>query len=192
MYNPRNRVESLLVSPISRASAHQRAGRAGRTKPGKCFRLYTEASFYKDLQEQTYPEVGEGSSGEGLGWVRWAGQERYAGSRQGVQPARLPPAHLPASLAPTAPLLLQILRSNLGSVVLQLKKLGIDDLVRGGWLPWSAVQGMRPRNRAALLPACTAVPPLRTRCTPAHLRRDYTTFLVLNLPHGARKTRKHP
>ncbi|PRW60688.1 putative pre-mRNA-splicing factor ATP-dependent RNA helicase [Chlorella sorokiniana] len=78
VYNPRIRVESLLVSPISRASAHQRAGRAGRTKPGKCFRLYTEASFYKDLQEQTYPEI---------------------------------------------------LRSNLGSVVLQLKKLGIDDLV---------------------------------------------------------------
>jgi pre-mRNA-splicing factor ATP-dependent RNA helicase DHX15/PRP43 len=78
VYNPRIRVESLLVSPISRASAHQRAGRAGRTRPGKCFRLYTEASFKKDLQEQTYPEI---------------------------------------------------LRSNLGSVVLQLKKLGIDDLV---------------------------------------------------------------
>lgn len=42
VYNPRIRVESLLVSPISRASAQQRAGRAGRTKPGKCFRLYTE------------------------------------------------------------------------------------------------------------------------------------------------------
>lgn len=78
VYNPRIRVESLLVSPISRASAHQRAGRAGRTQPGKCFRLYTEPSFHKDLQEQTYPEI---------------------------------------------------LRSNLGSVVLQLKKLGIDDLV---------------------------------------------------------------
>lgn len=78
VYNPRIRVESLLVSPISRASAHQRAGRAGRTRPGKCFRLYTESSFNKDLQEQTYPEI---------------------------------------------------LRSNLGSVVLQLKKLGIDDLV---------------------------------------------------------------
>jgi pre-mRNA-splicing factor ATP-dependent RNA helicase DHX15/PRP43 len=35
VYNPRTRVESLLVSPISRASAQQRAGRAGRTKPGK-------------------------------------------------------------------------------------------------------------------------------------------------------------
>jgi pre-mRNA-splicing factor ATP-dependent RNA helicase DHX15/PRP43 len=35
VYNPRVRVESLLVSPISRASARQRAGRAGRTQPGK-------------------------------------------------------------------------------------------------------------------------------------------------------------
>lgn len=78
VYNPRIRVESLLVTPISRASANQRAGRAGRTKPGKCFRLYTEESFNKELQEQTYPEI---------------------------------------------------LRSNLGSVVIQLKKLGIDDLV---------------------------------------------------------------
>ena len=57
VYNPRIRVESLLVSPISRASAKQRAGRAGRTRPGKCFRLYTEASFKAELQEQTYPEI---------------------------------------------------------------------------------------------------------------------------------------
>lgn len=78
VYNPRVRVESLLVSPISKASAQQRAGRAGRTRPGKCFRLYTEKAFKNDLQPQTYPEI---------------------------------------------------LRSNLGGVVLQLKKLGIDDLV---------------------------------------------------------------
>lgn len=57
VYNPRIRVESLLVSPISQASAQQRAGRAGRTRPGKCFRLYTEKSFHDDLQVQTYPEV---------------------------------------------------------------------------------------------------------------------------------------
>ena len=49
VYNPRLRIESLLVSPISRASAKQRAGRAGRTRPGKCFRLYTKKSFEKDL-----------------------------------------------------------------------------------------------------------------------------------------------
>jgi pre-mRNA-splicing factor ATP-dependent RNA helicase DHX15/PRP43 len=78
VYNPRIRVESLLVCPISRASAMQRAGRAGRTKPGKCFRLYTEKAYKSEMQDQTYPEI---------------------------------------------------LRSNLGTVVLQLKKLGIDDLV---------------------------------------------------------------
>ncbi|KAF4518411.1 hypothetical protein B566_EDAN002064 [Ephemera danica] len=78
VYNPRIRVESLLVSPISKASAQQRAGRAGRTRPGKCFRLYTEKAYKQEMQDNTYPEI---------------------------------------------------LRSNLGSVVLQLKKLGIDDLV---------------------------------------------------------------
>ncbi|KAI5294273.1 DEAH-box ATP-dependent RNA helicase prp43 [Ascosphaera acerosa] len=78
VYNPRIRVESLLVSPISKASAQQRAGRAGRTRPGKCFRLYTEEAFRKELIEQTYPEV---------------------------------------------------LRSNFASTVLDLKKLGVDDLV---------------------------------------------------------------
>ncbi|KAH7862584.1 hypothetical protein Vadar_006801 [Vaccinium darrowii] len=57
VYNPRICVESLLVSPISKASAHQRTGRAGRTQPGKCFRLYTEKSFHNDLQPQTHPEI---------------------------------------------------------------------------------------------------------------------------------------
>lgn len=57
LYNPRIRVESLTETPISKASAQQRAGRAGRTRPGKCFRLYTEEAFMKDLQEQTYPEI---------------------------------------------------------------------------------------------------------------------------------------
>lgn len=57
VYNPRIRVESLLVSPISKASAQQRAGRAGRTRPGKCFRLYTEKAFKNEMQDNTYPEI---------------------------------------------------------------------------------------------------------------------------------------
>ena len=57
IYNPRIRVESLLVSPIAKSSAQQRAGRAGRTRPGKCFRLYTEEDFVKQLEEQTHPEI---------------------------------------------------------------------------------------------------------------------------------------
>jgi pre-mRNA-splicing factor ATP-dependent RNA helicase DHX15/PRP43 len=57
VYNPRIQVESLLVSPISKASARQRAGRAGRTRPGKCFRLYMERDFIQELEEETYPEI---------------------------------------------------------------------------------------------------------------------------------------
>ncbi|EPQ53227.1 P-loop containing nucleoside triphosphate hydrolase protein [Gloeophyllum trabeum ATCC 11539] len=57
VYNPRIRVETLLVSPISKVSAKQLAGRAGRTRPGKCFRLYTERDFMKELDEQTHPEI---------------------------------------------------------------------------------------------------------------------------------------
>jgi pre-mRNA-splicing factor ATP-dependent RNA helicase DHX15/PRP43 len=83
VYNPRIRVESLLVTPISKASAQQRAGRAGRTKAGKAFRLYTEGAFKSELIEATYPEL---------------------------------------------------LRSSLSSVVLHLKKLGIDDLVHFDFL----------------------------------------------------------
>lgn len=44
-YNPRTTIESLVVTPISKASASQRAGRAGRNRPGKCFRLYTGMSI---------------------------------------------------------------------------------------------------------------------------------------------------
>eukprot|EP00759_Apiculatamorpha_spiralis_P032209 PhF_6_TR33703/c0_g1_i1/m.49454/K12820/DHX15, PRP43; pre-mRNA-splicing factor ATP-dependent RNA helicase DHX15/PRP43 len=77
VYNPRTRVESLLVTPISQAACQQRSGRAGRTRPGKCFRLFTKEAF-AELIPQTYPEI---------------------------------------------------LRTNLGGVVLQMKKLGIDNLV---------------------------------------------------------------
>jgi pre-mRNA-splicing factor ATP-dependent RNA helicase DHX15/PRP43 len=57
VYNPRLKIDSLLVAPISRASAKQRAGRAGRTRPGKCFRLYTEESYKKDLKEFSLSDI---------------------------------------------------------------------------------------------------------------------------------------
>lgn len=57
LYNPRTHVESLLVSPISKANAMQRAGRAGRTRPGKCFRLYTMDAFEKELPDSMHPEI---------------------------------------------------------------------------------------------------------------------------------------
>ncbi|KAJ9161353.1 p-loop containing nucleoside triphosphate hydrolase protein [Coniochaeta hoffmannii] len=49
-------MESLLAKPISKSSATQRAGRAGREAAGKCFRLYTEDSFNK-LQDADLPEI---------------------------------------------------------------------------------------------------------------------------------------
>ena len=56
-YIPCIRVESLTEQPIFKASAQQRTRRAGRTRPGKCFRLYTEESFVGELEEQSYPEI---------------------------------------------------------------------------------------------------------------------------------------
>ncbi|RMX73761.1 hypothetical protein D0869_13283 [Hortaea werneckii] len=56
-YTPATNMESLVAVPISRASANQRAGRAGRTGPGKCFRLYTKWAYYNDLPESTTPEI---------------------------------------------------------------------------------------------------------------------------------------
>ena len=77
-YNPNTGIETLTPVPISKASATQRAGRAGRTKPGKCFRLYTEPAYHA-LANTTIPEIQ---------------------------------------------------RSNLAPVMLQLKALGIDKIVR--------------------------------------------------------------
>ncbi|KAF4966655.1 hypothetical protein FSARC_5704 [Fusarium sarcochroum] len=81
-YDPRTGIESLTAAPVSKAAASQRAGRAGRTKPGKCFRLYTEQS-YQSLQNANIPELQ---------------------------------------------------RSNLAPVILQLKALGIDNIVRFDFL----------------------------------------------------------
>lgn len=81
-YNPNTGIETLTAVPISKASATQRAGRAGRTKPGKCFRLYTQ-STYEQLPEATVPEIQ---------------------------------------------------RSNLAPIIMQLKALGIDNIVRFDYL----------------------------------------------------------
>jgi HrpA-like RNA helicase len=44
-YNPRSFTSSLIEAPISKASANQRKGRAGRTREGNCYRLYTRRDF---------------------------------------------------------------------------------------------------------------------------------------------------
>ncbi len=44
-YSFRNKVEQLLIEPVSQAAANQRAGRCGRVADGICIRLYDEADF---------------------------------------------------------------------------------------------------------------------------------------------------
>ncbi|WJX22398.1 ATPdependent RNA helicase [Trifolium repens] len=56
-YNPISDIENLVVAPISRASAKQRAGRAGRVRPGKCYRLYTEEYFLNHMSNEGIPEI---------------------------------------------------------------------------------------------------------------------------------------
>ena len=55
-FNPATNMDTLTATAVSKASATQRAGRAGRTKPGKCFRLYTQ-SAYQNLLEASIPEI---------------------------------------------------------------------------------------------------------------------------------------
>jgi pre-mRNA-splicing factor ATP-dependent RNA helicase DHX38/PRP16 len=56
-YNPKMGMDSLQITPISQANANQRSGRAGRTGPGKAYRLYTESAFKNELYMQTIPEI---------------------------------------------------------------------------------------------------------------------------------------
>ncbi|KAL1752961.1 P-loop containing nucleoside triphosphate hydrolase protein [Schizophyllum commune] len=81
-YNPTTALASLATVPVSVASATQRAGRAGRTSAGVCYRLYTEAAF----------------------------------------------ASLPLSTPP------EIARTDMTTPILQLKALGIDDLMKFEWV----------------------------------------------------------
>lgn len=55
-YDAKEGMETLVVQPVSKAQAKQRAGRAGRIGPGKCFRLCTEEGF-ASLAKQTLPEM---------------------------------------------------------------------------------------------------------------------------------------
>ncbi|XP_077729289.1 putative ATP-dependent RNA helicase DHX35 isoform X4 [Canis aureus] len=89
-YNPRTAIECLVVAPVSQASANQRAGRAGRSRSGKCYRLYTEEAFDK-LPQCTVPEMQ---------------------------------------------------RSNLAPVILQLKALGIDNVLRFHFMSPPPAQSM--------------------------------------------------
>jgi pre-mRNA-splicing factor ATP-dependent RNA helicase DHX38/PRP16 len=50
-------MDTLQITPISQANANQRSGRAGRTGPGKAYRLYTETAYKNELYIQTIPEI---------------------------------------------------------------------------------------------------------------------------------------
>jgi ATP-dependent RNA helicase DHX8/PRP22 len=56
-YDPKLGMDSLVVTPISQAQAKQRAGRAGRTGPGKAIRLYTEAAYHTEMLPTSIPEI---------------------------------------------------------------------------------------------------------------------------------------
>ncbi|KAG0230314.1 DEAH-box ATP-dependent RNA helicase prp22 [Actinomortierella wolfii] len=56
-YDPKLGMDSLIVTPISQAQARQRSGRAGRTGPGKCYRLYTEAAYRNEMLPNPIPEI---------------------------------------------------------------------------------------------------------------------------------------
>lgn len=56
-FNPTTGMESLQVTEVSQVQAKQRAGRAGRTQHGKCFRLYSEETFHRSLLKITVPEI---------------------------------------------------------------------------------------------------------------------------------------
>uniref|UniRef100_A0A671M920 Pre-mRNA-splicing factor ATP-dependent RNA helicase PRP16 n=1 Tax=Sinocyclocheilus anshuiensis TaxID=1608454 RepID=A0A671M920_9TELE len=57
VFNPRIGMDALQVYPISQANANQRAGRAGRTGPGQCYRLYTQSAFKNEMLTTTIPEI---------------------------------------------------------------------------------------------------------------------------------------
>lgn len=57
VYNPRIGMDALQCVPVSQANAAQRAGRAGRTGPGVCYRLFTETAFRNELLSANIPEI---------------------------------------------------------------------------------------------------------------------------------------
>nr|CAB3454409.1 unnamed protein product [Digitaria exilis] len=57
VYNPRMGMDALQVFPVSRAAADQRAGRAGRTGPGTCYRLFTESAYQNEMLPNPVPEI---------------------------------------------------------------------------------------------------------------------------------------
>lgn len=57
VYNPFLKIDQLKVVPVSKQQADQRLGRAGRVKPGKCYRLFTQNTYDHELLDSSVPEI---------------------------------------------------------------------------------------------------------------------------------------
>lgn len=79
-FDPYRGINTLLVERISRASSDQRAGRAGRTAPGRCLRLWTERE-HADRPAQELPEVRRLDLAEVVLTLKASGVEDVAGFR---------------------------------------------------------------------------------------------------------------
>jgi ATP-dependent helicase HrpB len=79
-FDPYRGINTLLVEKISRASADQRAGRAGRTAPGVCLRLWTERE-HMDRTAQELPEIKRLDLAEVVLTLKASGVEDIAGFR---------------------------------------------------------------------------------------------------------------
>lgn len=71
-FEPRRGIDTLLIRKISRAAADQRAGRAGRTAPGRCFRLWSEPDHARRADFEA-PEVHRVDLGEAVLLLKAAG-----------------------------------------------------------------------------------------------------------------------
>jgi ATP-dependent helicase HrpB len=79
-FDPYRGINTLLIEKVSRASADQRAGRAGRTAPGRCIRLWTEREHF-DRPAQELPEVKRLDLSEVILTLKASGIEDIAGFR---------------------------------------------------------------------------------------------------------------
>lgn len=74
-------MDALQVYPESRAAANQRSGRAGRTGPGTCWRLFTEAAFRNEMLETNVPEIQRTNLGNTVRPPRCVGRMTWAVQR---------------------------------------------------------------------------------------------------------------